>query len=435
MSHEHHHDPAERRCTGPLAPSRRAFLGGGLGGLLSLAIPQWQARAALAAAAGDPRAKPKSCILLWMNGGPSQLDTFDPKPGSVNGGPFKSIKTSASGVQICEHLPQVAEQAKHLAIIRSMTSKEGNHDRGQYLMHTGYAPSGTLKHPSLGAWVSRELGDPEFDLPNFVSIRGPSVGASFLGVEHNPFTVQNPSQGVRNLAYAKDVDRTRFAARLEALKMLQDDFRTATRTAAATNHDEVYRKAARMMHSPLVKAFDTADEPAAVQKAYGESDFGRGCLMARRLIEAGVRFVEVTLDGWDTHIDNFTKTKLLMNDLDPALATLVRELAERDRLDDTLVVWMGEFGRTPKISAADGRDHFPTAWTTVLAGGGVRGGQAYGATDDDGLKVARDPVTVPDYFATLATTLGMDPMKEAMSPVGRPIAISENGTPIAGLLR
>ncbi len=432
MSHEHQHS----NCSGPTASvDRRSFIAGGLGGLLSLAIPQWQARAALKAAGeGRKSAKPKACILLWMNGGPSHIDTFDPKPGTAMGGEFKAIKTSARGVQICEHLPHVAEQAKHLAIVRSMTSKEGNHDRGQYLMHTGYAPSGTLKHPSLGSWVSSELGNPDFELPNFVSIRGPSVGSGFLGVQHNPFAVQNPGRGVRNLAAAKDVDQTRFAARLEALQMLQDDFRTVSRSAAPANHDAVYRKATQMMRSPLVKAFDIAAEPAAVQKSYGDSDFGRGCLMARRLIETGVPFVEVTLDGWDTHIDNFTKTSLLMRDLDPAMATLLRELEERRLLEDTLVVWMGEFGRTPTISRADGRDHYPTAWSTVLAGGGIRGGQAYGATDETGAKVTRDAVTVPNYFATLATVLGMNPAKEAMSPVGRPIAISDGGTPIRELL-
>lgn len=429
MSHDHEHS-----CVGPVV-GRRSFVAGGLGGLLSLAIPAWQARAALAdATKGVESTKPKSCILLWMNGGPSHIDTFDPKPGTATGGSFKAIDTSAKGVKISEHLPHLAEEAKHLAIIRSMTSKEGNHDRGQYLMHTGYAPSGTLKHPSLGAWVSERLGNADFELPNFVSIRGPSVGASFLGVEHNPFTVQSPSQGVRNLPTAKDVDAGRFSRRLEGLKIVQDSFHTETRLAGVSNHDAVYAKTVRMMRSPLTKAFDVKDEPESVRRAYGDNDFGRGCLMARRLIEAGVRFVEVTLDGWDTHIDNFSAIKYLSRDLDPAMATLIRELQERGRLDDTLVVWMGEFGRTPKITAADGRDHYPTAWSTVVAGGGVRGGRAYGATDEEGAKVVHDAVTVPDYFATLATLLGMDPTYEAMSPVGRPIPISEGGKVIRDLI-
>lgn len=297
-----------------------------------------------------------------------------------------------------------------------MTSKEGNHDRGQYLMHTGYAPSGTLKHPSLGSWVSSELGNPDFELPNFVSIRGPSVGSGFLGVQHNPFAVQNPGRGVRNLAAAKDVDQTRFAARLEMLQMLQDDFRTVSRSAAPANHDAVYRKATQMMRSPLVKAFDIAAEPAAVQKSYGDSDFGRGCLMVPANPNGrAVRRSDARRLG---HAYRQLHEDFAPRELDPAMATLLRELEERRLLEDTLVVWMGEFGRTPTISRVDGRDHYPTAWSTVLAGGGIRGGQAY-ATHGPGAKVTRDAVTVPNYFATLASLLGMDPAKEAMNP-GRP---------------
>ena len=338
-------------------------------------------------------------------------------------------------MKICEHLPQLAEQARHLAIIRSMTSKEGNHDRGQYLMHTGYAPSGTLKHPSLGAWVSHELGDPDFELPNFVSIRGPSVSSELSGRRAQSVHGAEPEPG-RAQSAAGQGRRPRRGSppAWKALAILQDGFRAETRSAAVADHDAIYGKSVRLMRSPLAKAFDIAEEPEAVQKAYGDSDFGRGCLMARRLVETGVRFVEVTLDGWDTHIDNFSKTMYLMRDLDPAMAALLRDLDERGRLDDTLVIWMGEFGRTPKISQADGRDHYPDAWSTVLAGGGVRGGQAYGATDAEGAKVVTNPVTVPDYFATLATLLGMDPRHEEISPVGRPIAISDNGRPIAGLI-
>jgi uncharacterized protein (DUF1501 family) len=417
-------------CPGPASfADRRRFLAGGLGGLLSLAIPRWQA-----AAANVASKRSKACILLWMNGGPSHLDTFDPKPGTKAGGSFKAIKTSVPGVQICEHMPLLAEQAQQLAIIRSMTSKEGNHDRGQYLMHTGYSPSVTLKHPSLGAWVSHELGDPTFELPNFVSIRGPSIGAGFLGAEHSPFAVLYPNQGVRNLPLAKDVDARRFDSRLEALKILQNQFRAETGAPGVDTHDTVYAKAVRMMRSPLAKTFDVDKEPASVRQAYGESDFGRGCLMARRLVEAGVKFVEVTLDGWDTHVDNFTGVKNLLGHVDPAMSTLLKDLDQRKLLDDTLVIWMGEFGRTPRISPADGRDHYPNAWSAVLAGGGARGGQAYGATNEDGSSVVKDPITVPNYFATLAKLLGIDPARELMSPVGRPIAISENGKPIDALI-
>jgi hypothetical protein len=422
-------------CPGPaLSFNRRSFIAGGLGAALSAAIPAWQLRAAAQATATGKKARGKACILLWMNGGPSHIDTFDPKPGTKTGGEFKAIDTRIRGVQFSEHLPLVAEQADKLAVIRSLTTKEGNHDRAGYLMHTGYAPSTTLQHPSLGAWVSHELGDDAAELPNFVSIRGPSVGAGFLGVQHGPFAIQRPNEGVRNLPLAKDVDQPRFGRRLEALAALQDNFRSTTGRPEIASHDVVYQKAVRLMRSPLAKAFDIKDEPAAVLKQYGDSDFGRGCLMARRLVESGVTFIEVTLDGWDTHIDNFSGVRNLCKDLDPGMSALLSDLAERKLLDDTLIIWMGEFGRTPTINQAHGRDHYPNAWSAVLAGGGSRGGIAHGSTDGEGAKVASDPVTVPDLFATIATLLGIDPKREEMSPIGRPIAVSDGGTAIRLLI-
>jgi uncharacterized protein (DUF1501 family) len=422
-------------CAGPSSSfGRRSFLAGGLGAALSAAIPSWQLRAAEQAAIAGKKSRGKSCILLWMNGGPSHIDTFDPKPGTKTGGEFKAIDTRIKGAKFSEHLPLVAEQADKLAVIRSMTTKEGNHDRAAYLMHTGYAPSTTLQHPSLGAWVSHGLGDEAAELPNFVSIRGASIGSGFLGVQHGPFSIQKPGEGVRNLPLAKDVDAARFSRRLEALAALQDDFRAETGRREIASHDVVYQKAVRLMRSPLVKAFDIKDEPQETQKRYGDSDFGRGCLMARRLVESGVKFIEVTLDGWDTHIDNFSGVRNLCRDLDPAMSALLADLSERKLLDDTLVIWMGEFGRTPVINPAHGRDHHPAAWSAALAGGGTRAGLAYGSTDPDGAKVASNPVTVPDLFATIATLIGIDPKREEMSPVGRPIAVSDGGKVIKGLV-
>ena len=422
-------------CSGPSSAfGRRSLIAGGLGAALSAAVPRWQLRAAEQAAAVGKNDRGKSCILLWMNGGPSHIDTFDPKPGTKTGGEFKAIDTRIKGAQFSEHLPLIAEQADKLAVIRSMTSKEGNHDRAAYLMHTGYAPSTTLQHPSLGAWVSHELGDDAAELPNFVSIRGASIGSGFLGVQHGPFSIQKPGEGVRNLPLAKDVDEARFSRRLKALASLQDDFRAQTGRREIAAHDVVYQKAVRLMRSPLAKAFDIKDEPEEMQKKYGDSDFGRGCLMARRLIESGVKFIEVTLDGWDTHIDNFSGVRNLCRDLDPGMSALLADLAERKLLDDTLVIWMGEFGRTPAINSSQGRDHYPAAWSAVLTGGGSRSGIAHGTTDAEGAKVASEPVTVPDLFATIATLIGMDPTHEEMSPVGRPIAISDNGKAIRGLI-
>jgi uncharacterized protein (DUF1501 family) len=421
-------------CPGPAVSGRRSFLAGGLGAALCAAIPAWQRRAHAQAVETGGKTREKACIVLWMNGGPSHLDTFDPKPGTKTGGEFKVISTRIAGVQFCEHLPRVAEQADKLAVIRSMSSKEGNHDRGSYLLHTGYAPSTTLQHPSLGAWVSHELGSEGAELPNFVSIRGPSVGAGFLGLEHGPFAIQKPREGIRNLPLAKDVDAVRFDRRLGALATLQNNFRAQTGRTEITAHDVVYEKAVRLMRSPLAKAFDIQQEPQSTQEKYGQSDFGLGCLMARRLVEAGVKFIEVTLDGWDTHIDNFSGIRNLCRDLDPGMSALLADLSARDLLQNTLVIWMGEFGRTPTINSQQGRDHFPAAWSAVLAGGGARGGMAYGSTTADGSKVAEKPVSAPDLFATIATLLGIDPTREELSPIGRPIAVSDGGTPIRELI-
>lgn len=425
------------RCPGPVdlwttAIDRRGFMKVGMGGLLSLLFAQWLDPRAVRAQGRPPKAK--SCILLWMNGGPSHIDTFDPKPGAATGGPFKAIPTRAPGVVVCEHLPNLAEQAHRLAILRSMTSREGNHQRAQYLMHTGYAPTPTLAHPSIGAWANHEIGDPQADLPNFVSISGPSIGAGFLGVQYGPFVVQNPSEPLQNVAYARSVNAGRFARRRAALEMLESQFAAETGDVKVEGRRAAYAKAIRMMHSPRLKAFELTDEPAAVKAAYGDTPFGRGCLMARRLVEAGVKFVEVVLDGWDTHQNNFERSRRLMQTFDPAMATLLKELDERRLLDSTLVLWMGEFGRTPRINANEGRDHFPQAWNAVMAGGGVRGGTAYGQTDEQGAKVVDRPVAVPDFFATVATLLGMNPSKTLMTPVGRPISLTEKGTPIRELI-
>jgi hypothetical protein len=301
-------------------------------------------------------------------------------------------------------------------------------------MHTGYAPNPTLAHPSLGSYVSSELGDPNFDLPNFVSISGPSIGAGFLGVQYGPYVVQNPGQPLQNVAYPRHVNAGRFQQRQQALEMMEQDFAARTGDIKVSGRQAVYAKAVRMMHSPRLKAFDLTEEPEAVKAAYGDTNFGRGCLMARRLVEAGVRFVEVVQDGWDTHQDNFGRTERLLKQVDPAMASLIRELDERRLLDSTLVIWMGEFGRTPRINGNDGRDHYPQAWSAALAGGGVRRGIAYGQTDAEGAKVVDKPVTVPDFFATLATLLGLDPRKSFMTPVGRPISITDSGTPVRDLI-
>lgn len=412
--------------------SRRDILRAGITGGLGLVISSFLERAAFADA-GPTKAKAKAVILLWMNGGPSHIDTWDPKKGKT-GGSHKAIATSVPGVSICEHMPRLARSANKLAIVRGMTSKEGNHQRAQYLLRTGYAPNPTVQHPTLAAWVSKRLGEPASGLPSSVSLGGPSLGAGFFGVQHGPFVVQAPGQLPQNVGYGPGVDDQRFEARKQLLDNLESSFAAKTGDPKIDGRRALYAKADRLMHASALKAFDVSEETEAVRASYGDSPFGKGCLTAARLVGAGVRFVEVTLDGWDTHQNNFERTKRQMGMLDPGMSGLLDDLERRGLADSTLVVWMGDFGRTPNINGNDGRDHFPAAWTAVLAGAGIRKGVVHGETDDTGARVAKDAVTVPNLLATIATPLGLDPSDMAASPAGRPISLTDNGVPVKALL-
>jgi uncharacterized protein (DUF1501 family) len=387
-----------------------------------------------ALAAGASQAKARACILLWLNGGPSHIDTFDPKPGRTTGGPFKAIATRAKGMMLSEHLPHLAERGDRIALVRSMSSKEGNHVRAQYYVHTGYAPNPTVVHPSLGGWTSARLADARSELPSFVSIGGPSFGAGFLGVQNGPFVMQKAGTPPPDVALVPGVDTARFERRRAALDAMEDRFAHVTGDAKVDGRRQVYAKAVRLMQSPKLDAFDLTAESDATKKAYGDTDFGRGCLVARRLVERGVRFIEVVLDGWDTHQNDFERTTTLIGTLDPAFAALLDDLGSKGLLASTLVACMGEFGRTPHINGNDGRDHWPGAWSAVLAGAGVRGGVVHGATDDDGAQVAGPVTSVPDLLATMATIVGLDPAHTEMSPVGRPISVTDGGAAIRAVM-
>lgn len=417
--------------------TRRSLLRAGITSGLALGVSRWLERAALAAPDAAPgtvaAGKAKSVVLLWMNGGPSHIDTWDPKQGKV-AGPAKAIKTSVPGVMISEHMPQLARVANKLAIVRGMTSREGNHQRAQYLLHTGYPPNPTVAHPSLAAWVTKRLGEPKTGLPGSVSLGGPGASAGFFGVQYGPFVVQAPGQMPNNVGYGPGVDDARFEARKALLDGMEAGFAAQTGDVKIEGRRQLYGKADRLMHASALKAFDVSEESEAVRASYGDSNFGRGCLTAARLVASGVKFVEVTLDGWDTHQDVFGRTKRLMGMLDPAMSGLLADLERRGLADSTLVVWMGDFGRTPNINANDGRDHHPGAWTAVLAGAGIRGGVVHGETDAQGAKVVKDAVSVPNLLATIATPLGLDPADMAQSPAGRPIALTDSGTPVRALL-
>jgi hypothetical protein len=422
--------------TVPSGMSRRHFLGHMA--MTALALPAVQFFGALEANAQQLRRRNKRCILLWMSGGPSHLDTWDLKPESEkNGGPFKPIETSASGVSISEHLPHLSHQMKHLSIIRSLDSKEGNHDRGTYMMHTGYAPNPTVVHPSFGSYCSIELGEKlaSFDLPHFIAINTPSVGAGFLGMSHSPFMVQNPNAPIANLSPPNGVDEMREQRRLQMLGMVEDHFLAQKRGQAAVDHKSVYQKTVRMMNSAYTRALSLKGEPDAVRERYGKGSFGSGCLMARKLVETGVTFVEVALGGWDTHTNNFeTLSQRILPELDKGMSALVADLARSGLLDSTLVVWMGEFGRTPRINQNAGRDHWPRSWSVVMGGAGIKGGQVVGATDKDGVDITDRPVGVMDVVATMTKAMGIPLTTQYTTPLGRPMKIVDAGSPISELI-
>ena len=428
-----------------LAPSlsRRDWLRLSTAGFAACSMSGWLE--ALADQAVPPT-QGRSCILLWMAGGPSQMDTFDLKPGHPNGGQFKAIETSVSGIKISEHLPSLAKHAEHLAIIRSMTTKEGDHSRGTYLMRNGYLPQGPIRYPTLGSLVSKELGRPEAEIPNFVSI-GPyrffspqAYSAGFLGSEYDPLLVGDGTAGggSRDDNYGlkvADLEPTaadHVSRRLELLGSLNDRFVGRHQVPLAVGHRIAYHRAVRLMQSEAGRAFNLDDEPDEIRDAYGRHRFGQGCMLARRLVERGVPFVEVTLSGvdgndmalgWDTHIDNFAAVRRLSGALDSGWSMLLQELKERGLLETTTIVWIGEFGRTPTINPSGGRDHFPAAWSTVLAGGGIRGGQVIGRTSPDGMTVEDRPVTVADLLGTVCMALGIDRETSNISNIGRPIKV------------
>ena len=356
--------------------------------------------------------KAKRAVFLYLAGGPSHIDTFDPKPGRETGGPFKTVNTPLPGVHFSEHLPQLAATMPHLSVIRGMTSKEGNHSRARTLVHTAYPPEATVKHPTFGSAVSERKGSADFDLPSFVAVGPSQDGPAFLGVHHAPFVIGNATRPIQNLAYHRDVGKKRTERRLGLLDSMQEDFAASHGDSVTAGQDSMFSKAKRLVDSPLTQAFDVSKEKPAVREAYGRNAFGQGCLMARRLLEAGVSCVEVVLGGWDTHDDNFEKVPELCAQLDPAAATLVADLASRGLLEDTLVILLGEFGRTPRINPRGGRDHWARAWSAVVAGGGVLGGQVIGETDADGMAPKERPVGVADLHASFWHAFGVDPWTE-----------------------
>jgi hypothetical protein len=402
--------------------SRRGFLRNSMVAGLAAAAAAAQARVAFGGDApsverpADPGAslagyaKAKRAIFVYLQGGPSHLDTFDPKPGRSTGGPWKPVATAIPGVYLGEHLPKLAAEMQRFALIRSMTSKEGNHSRARTLVHTAYSPEATVTHPSFGSAVSAEAGPKAFDLPNFVSIGPQQDSAGFLGVKHGPFVIENPNRPIQNIDYSVGADRVE--RRLDLLQGLQDEFAASHGKDVTAGRDDMFAKAKRLVDTKLRDAFDLSKEDAKTRDAYGRTETGAACLMARRLAEAGVSCIEVVVNGWDTHDDNFNRVEKLCGALDPALATLLDDLARRGLLDSTLVTCFGEFGRTPRINERSGRDHWAKSWSALVAGGGTLGGQVIGSTDDDGMAPKDRPVQVADLYASFWHAFGVDPWTE-----------------------
>ena len=430
--------------------TRRGWLAKTSAGMTACAVAASQSSWLSALAAEQPnRRKPKrSCLLLWMNGGPTQTDTFDMKPEHENGGEFRPIDTSAPGIQIREQLPRVAQWMHRLSIVRSVSTREGDHGRARENLRTGYLPQGSIQFPVLGSLVSNECGPQSGDLPNYISIlpqglfRAGMSPSGFLGPDHAPLLVgaegggeAGPQLRVQNLSLPSGVTPETAAERLALLNQLENRFLGEHPGAAVDGHRSAYSKSVRLLSPAANAAFDLTRESPATLEQYGATRFGQGCLLARRMLEQGVPFVEVTLGGWDTHNDNFNSVETLSATLDQAWGALMQDLHQRGLLENTVVVWMGEFGRTPVINPQIGRDHYPKAWSVVLGGGGITGGQVVGSTTPDGLTVADRPVATPDLLATICLAMGLDPKKQNMSNVARPIRLADpDATPIQELL-
>ena len=414
-------------CCGPDHFSRRTLLKmAGMAGLTWL-TPLGQILALEAEENRDSRAR--SVIILWLAGGPSQLETFDPHSDSAIAYGTPAIKTSLKNVKLAAGLERTAAILSEMSLIRSVISLEGDHERATYNIQTGYRPSPTIVHPAIGAIISHELPNPTIEIPTHISIlpgQWPARGGYF-GAAYDAFKTGDPAKPIPDLS--SRIDTKRQERRLKNLSVMEEAFRQGRQPdldSAKTLHEETMQKAIRMMSSDQVKAFDVTQVPSAERLAYGDTAFGRGCLAASRLVQAGVRCVEVTLSGWDTHTNNHESQAALVKVLDPALSALIADLKRRDLLERTVVLCGGEFGRTPKMNALGGRDHWPHGFSVAIAGGGIQCGRVVGATDSSAeSKKPENPVRVEDIHATILRALGISGEKEIMTPVGRPIALSE----------
>ncbi len=401
--------------------NRRRFLG--YGGFLALAMQHGATRLF----AETPTGMAKRCLVLWMEGGPSQLETFDPKPGTDTGGPTQSISTAAAGVSLAENLPRLAQRTDDLAILRNITSEEGEHFRATYYLHTGFRQVPGFPRPSLGSIASHTTSARAF--PTNVTLGGQGFGPAFLGLEHAPFSIENPEAALQMLQRLQRRHR-----RLDLIQKLGREFDLAHPQASRLQRSAMMNQLKSLIGTPFVDALNVEQESQSAQRRYGNSEFATNCVIARRLLSAGVQFVEVRHSGWDTHTDNFAATRRLCEEIDGPFSTLLSDLRSSGLLDETLVVWMGEFGRTPVINANRGRDHFPNVTPVVMAGAGIRGGQVIGATNSTGTAIQGKSHSIADLFATIFARLGISPETEFTTEFGAPTTITDDGSVIEDLI-
>lgn len=380
------------------------------------------------------RARAQHVIYLNMSGAMSHIDTFDPKPGTASQGPVQPIATNVDGIQLSEFLPNIASQMHNAALVRSVVTSQGAHEQASYLMHTSYQKRGTISHPTFGSWVSKLAGSINSTIPNHVKIGGGGPGAGYLESRHNPVPIGNPKSGLANSKLAEYIDNNRFDARLNAISKMNGTFTEHFPQKQVRAYTDLYKDAVKLMKSSDIQAFDIAQEPENMTAMYGDSNFGQGCMLARRLVEHGVRYVEVTRGGWDTHDDCFSRVADNCLDIDKAIGALLRDLDRRGLLNTTLVVLTSEFGRTPNINPRDGRDHWPNAFSAMFAGAGIKGGTLYGQSDELGKRVVENPAKPEDLNATIAKLLGLATQDIHYSPSGRPFKVAHDGTPIMDII-
>jgi len=405
--------------------SRRQFVARAAKTALGVSIlPIGGANRLLAAGGG----KAEHCIFFYMSGGMTHMETFDPKPGAETGGKTKGISTGVAGVELAEFMPQLAKRFSDIAVVRSMTQKTGDHRGGAYWMRTSYEPRATIIHPSMGPWAQTLLGKKHDTLPDSVVIGGGGEhpGAGFFGPALAPLPIGDPDKGVQNSAPYNGVSEDLFEKRLDLMNTFDDSFRRKFQTDEVKAYTQFYEETLKLMKSEDLATFDLSLEEKYEEKAarYGNTRVGKGAMLAKRLVSSGVRFVEVVSGGWDMHNDLWDAIPTTGGQLDQALGSLIDDLKAEGLFEKTLIVVGTEFGRTPIINANGGRDHHPRVFSTMFAGGGITGGQAYGSSDEKGIAVKENPVEATDFNATIAYAMGLDLNKVIYAPSGRPFLVA-----------